>query len=66
MHDKKKGLPALVAFFPIGIAFIVIGMSGNSAFIPIGCAFMIIGIAGIARHRKASQDGPPGDETRDS
>jgi hypothetical protein len=47
----------------IGIAFITIGMSGNSAFIPIGCAFIVIGIAGIARSRKAARDASAPDET---
>ena len=66
MNEKKKRPPALVAFLPIGIAFIAIGMGGNSAFIPIGCAFIVIGIAGVARHRKTEPDSPPGDETRQS
>ena len=66
MSEEKKRPPALVAFLPIGIAFIAIGMSGSSAFIPIGCAFLVIGIAGIARNRKAAQDSPPEDETRRS
>jgi len=66
MSEKKKRPAALVAFLPIGIAFITIGISSNSAFIPIGCAFIVIGVAGMARHRKAAQDSPPDDETRQS
>jgi hypothetical protein len=63
MSEKKKRPPALMAFLAIGIAFITIGMSGNSAFIPIGCAFIVIGIAGIARSRKAARDASAPDET---
>ncbi len=63
MNEKKKRPPALAAFLAIGIAFITIGMSGNSAFIPIGCAFIVIGIAGIARSRKALRDASAPEET---
>jgi len=63
MSDKKKRPLALTAFLFIGIAFITIGMSGNSAFIPIGCAFIVIGIAGIARSRKSLREKPDSDTT---
>jgi hypothetical protein len=63
MSEKKKRPSALAAFAFVGIAFITIGMSGNSAFIPIGCAFIVIGIAGIARSRKAVRDASAPDET---
>ncbi len=65
MSETKKRTPALAAFLVIGIAFITIGMSGNSAFIPIGCAFIVIGVAGIARSRKAEKDVSAPDETRE-
>ncbi len=65
IEEKKKRPPALMAFLPIGIAFIAIGMSGSSAFIPIGCAFLVIGIAGIARSRKAAGDVSASDETKE-
>jgi hypothetical protein len=63
MSNTKKRPVALTAFVFIGIAFITIGMSGNSAFIPIGCAFIVIGIAGIARSRKAARGNSASDET---
>jgi hypothetical protein len=66
MSQEKKRPPALAAFLIIGIAFITIGISGNSAFIPIGCAFIVIGIAGIARSRKAArEETPPGESNSD-
>lgn len=65
MSEKKKRPAALVAFLPIGIAFIAIGMSGSSAFIPIGCAFIVIGVAGIARSRKAGRNASAPDETKE-
>jgi hypothetical protein len=65
MSDAKKRPLALTAFLFIGIAFITIGISGNSTFIPIGCAFIVIGIAGIARSRKAARDASATDETKD-
>ncbi len=65
MSDKKKRPLALTAFLFIGIAFITIGMRGNSAFIAIGCAFIAIGAAGIARSRKALRDASASDETKE-
>jgi hypothetical protein len=65
MSNKKKRPLAFTAFLFIGIAFITIGMSGNSAFIPIGCAFIAIGVAGVARSRKALRDGSAPDETQE-
>ena len=63
MSGRSKRPPALVAFLPIGIAFIAIGISQNSPFIAIGCAFIAIGIAGVAHHRKAALEDPDPDET---
>jgi hypothetical protein len=66
MLEKKKRSPALLAFLPIGIAFIAIGLSGNRSFVPIGCAFIVIGIAGLARRRKTGNDDTPIDPTQGS
>jgi hypothetical protein len=65
MSEKKGRPPALAAFLVIGIAFITIGVSGNSAFIPIGCAFIVIGVAGIARSKKALRDAAASDERKE-
>jgi hypothetical protein len=61
MSNGNRHLPPTAAFLLIGIAFVAIGISGNSSFTAIGCAFIAIGIAAIARHRKASRGEPPRD-----
>ena len=48
MADRKSvGIPFLV----IGIAFFILGATGQRAFIAIGIAFIVIGIALLARQR---------------
>ena len=66
MTKRKQKLPPTAAFLFIGIAFVAIGISGNSSFVAIGCAFMVIGIAAIARHRKALREDSTGGATPDS
>ena len=45
---------ALVVFIPIGLTFIVIGISGGSgrrAFLFIGVVFIVLGLAALSRRR---------------
>jgi hypothetical protein len=41
------------AFIAVGVAFIVLGSSGQRAYLPIGLAFAVIGIVSIVRKRRA-------------
>jgi hypothetical protein len=37
------------AFFILGIAFIVLGVTTNRAFLGVGAAFIVIGLAGLSK-----------------
>jgi hypothetical protein len=65
MKNGKNKLPPTAAFLFIGIAFVAIGISGNTPFVAIGCAFIAIGVAAIARHRRNAPGAPPDGETKD-
>lgn len=41
-----------VAFIPIGVAFMVIGLNGPTAFIGVGAGFLAIGLAALRRRRE--------------
>ena len=59
--SRNKARP-LVAFIPIGIALMVVGMNSNAGLIGAGVVFLIIGIAGVSRNRKSQGSG---DEPRE-
>ena len=58
--DKKRSRK--VAFIPIGIALMVIGMNNNPGLIGAGIVFLIIGMSAVVRSRKAQA---PDDEPKD-
>lgn len=45
------------AFFPIGIVFIVLGLSGNTAFLGIGVVFFILSIAMFNQTKERLEEG---------
>ncbi len=47
-----KGKPG-VAFVIMGVAFLVIGASGQGSFLGIGAAFLAIGVAFLVRQKRA-------------
>ncbi|GEM_PF-5886693 len=40
------------AFFPIGVMFLVLGMSVDSTFFAVGVPFLILGIVGLAQKER--------------
>ncbi|MFP4439397.1 MAG: hypothetical protein ACLFVO_19315 [Chloroflexaceae bacterium] len=40
------------AFFPIGVMFLVLGMSVDSTFFAVGVPFLILGIVGLPRKQR--------------
>ena len=67
MNKKKGKNPSQVAFIPIGIALMVIGMNNNPGLIGAGVVFLIIGMSAVVRSRKAQapDDEPMDDEPMD-
>jgi hypothetical protein len=45
MANRNVGIP----FFAIGIAFLVLGLTGRRTFLVIGIAFLVIGFVFLAR-----------------
>ncbi len=60
---SRSAVGGVWAFLPIGVAFMVIGMTqglgdGGTAFFVIGISFMVIAFAGGARGRSRGGDAP--------
>ncbi len=49
----NKATAGGLAFIVAGVAFIVMGSSGQRAYLPIGVAFVLIGIVFMVRQRRS-------------
>jgi len=56
MSKGKDSIVPFIAFFPIGLGLITIGISnGGNLFILSGVVFVIAGIVGIIRQKKENE-----------
>ena len=64
MYKKQRKNQSQVAFIPIGIALMVVGMNSTPGLIGAGVVFLIIGMSAVVRSRKARapDDKPKDDE----
>ncbi len=52
-QQNLKGVGA--GFLGVGVAFLVLALSGQLAFLGVGTAFLVLGIVFLAKARKDSQ-----------
>jgi drug/metabolite transporter (DMT)-like permease len=48
----KKSMAGGIAFILVGVAFMVMAVSGQRTYLPIGAAFVVIGLVFIVRRRR--------------
>lgn len=54
MHPRKNLKGAGAGFLGVGIAFLVLALTGQMAFMGVGAAFLVLGVVFLAKSRQGS------------